>query len=216
MQSVKDGKARVKLDAGWHGDRGRQPKARCPRGSVTVVVRPEHANLVKPSAKADLHGTSRKHRLFRHRHAFPCEAAMARQLHRPSAEQPRSAIPGFKAGEKVGIVFERRGSPGAEGLTMASAAADSSRHRTPGRPDALAAVGARACHHLSLAAVGPLFIMLALFLPGEGRLWRREVLAVLARWLVQLFSSSATSSTTRCPLPMRISPFSGARSSCRF
>ena len=39
---------------------------------------------------------------------------------------------------------------------------------------------------------------------------------VLARWLDLLFSSSATSSTTRCPLPTRMSRSSGARSSCRF
>ena len=55
------------------------------------------------SGQADLSGTAREHRLFRHGHLLPRQAGRRRALHRAPAEQRGIAGCGFENGEKVGI-----------------------------------------------------------------------------------------------------------------
>ncbi len=104
MQSIKDGKARVKLDAGGTVTAG-VSEGTIPKGRVTVVVRPEHANLVKPSAKSDLSGLLETIVYFGtdthfHVKVEGSESFIVR------LQNSRIGDPGFKEGEKVGIVFE--------------------------------------------------------------------------------------------------------------
>ena len=50
---------------------------------------------------------------------------------------------------------------------------------------------------IALAAIGPLFVVLLYSFMAQGRLWRREVRAIFARWLVRRILAAVTSLTTR-------------------
>ena len=77
--------------------------ASSPDGKVTVVVRPEHADLGREPG--DRHGrrNAREHRLFRHRHALSMSGSPSgARLHRAPARTARRRR-GLRAGDTVGI-----------------------------------------------------------------------------------------------------------------
>ena len=79
----------------------RRPPAEgfAPSGKVTLVVRPEHAQLARQRPARDLHGHDREHRLFRHRHALSmCGWTMA-PASSCASRTARGAGCGFRSGE---------------------------------------------------------------------------------------------------------------------
>ncbi|MFO1120730.1 MAG: ABC transporter ATP-binding protein [Hyphomicrobiales bacterium] len=104
LQSAKGGTAKVKLAAGSTISAGLGEGA-APSGRVTVVVRPEHASLSKPGAKADLSGLLENVVYFgtdTHFHVKVDDgsAFIVR------AQNSRTGEAGFATGDKVGIVFQ--------------------------------------------------------------------------------------------------------------
>ena len=73
------------------------PEGVQPSGKVTVVVRPEHADLVKPAAKADLSGTLENVVYFGTDTHYHVQLDGGVRLHRPPAEQ-RGGGRGFADG----------------------------------------------------------------------------------------------------------------------
>jgi spermidine/putrescine transport system ATP-binding protein len=102
--SAKNGEAKIRLVTGTTIAAG-LPESFLPRGRVTVVVRPEHANLAKASAKAPLTGILENAVYFgtdTHYHVKLQDgsAFIVRQ------QNSRGDGNGFETGEKVGVAFE--------------------------------------------------------------------------------------------------------------
>ncbi len=83
------GKANVRLSCGGAAIAATLPEGFAPKDKVTVVVRPEHAQIVGNGTQATLERQAGERGLFRHRHAFPRAAAGRQRVHRAPAEQPR-------------------------------------------------------------------------------------------------------------------------------
>ena len=104
LQSATGGKAKVKLDAGGVITAG-LPEGSTPSGRVTVVVRPEHANLVKGKAKADLFGKLEHIVYFGTDTHFHVRVDGGNEFI-IRQQNSRGGGEGFEAGDAVGIDFE--------------------------------------------------------------------------------------------------------------
>ncbi len=130
-----------------------------PKGQVTVVVRPEHANLLKSAAKGDLKGKLETAVYFgtdTHYHVA-LDGGGGSFIVR--TQNSRRAGEGFEVGDTVGIALERPCRSGVEGLSMATAreASEASAKRDVRTRWLLTSP---ALVIIFFAAIGPLFVML--------------------------------------------------------
>ena len=213
-----DGDGRRRADGAAHGQACVRaprspptvPEGFAPAGEVTVVVRPEHARARRGRAAAACRHASRTSSISAPTRIIHVRLDDGDAVHRAPAERAQRPAAASQRGDARRHRDRRRRRAGPEGLSDGERGRGrrARRQRDDVRDRWL--LSAPALLIILLAAIGPLLIVLRLFLPGARRLRRREV-AVLARRLGQRASSSATSSTTRCRLPTRICRSSGAR-----